>query len=232
MISHHIHLSRSPSAVRVAQPVEPFVRETGPAAMEMPVGGESAAAEYDRSSVASADLLARNQQALQEAVENIFEAVNQLEQRRQQALGELRELAVEIACAVATHVVDEALVREQFPLQQLVDRALEHLDVKQPSEVTFKLNPEDCQAIERAWKELDSAGHTRPPVAWRADRTLPRGSCEATVGEQGVLVDIHDQLHQIRHELLGTLDNAQTERRDAAQGDRHVQRYPNRRDTA
>lgn len=232
MITHRIHLSRSPDAVRIEQQSESFVRETGRAAVELPEGSPSpAAANHQGNADAAAEAAAKHESAVAESMQAIFDEIRELEARRQQSIDELRELAVEIACAITTHVLDDALARNQFPLEKLVDQALKHLGGTAADDVVIKLHPGDCQEMERVANQLKQQGN-QPRVKWQADPTLERGSCEAKLGERGVFVDIHDQLNQIRHELLGTLDHAQTERRDTAQGDRHVQRYPNRRDTA
>lgn len=232
MTTHRINFSRSPATVRVAPRAESFVRETGPAAMEIPIGGSAGANEDQHSAAALEKLTKEHEQALREATQAMLDEIGELEMRRQQSIGELRELAVELACAITTHVVEDALTRDQFPLVQLIDRAIEHLGIAEPNHATFKLNPDDCRVIERAWNEADQDSDLTARVTLHPDPTLARGSCEATFGDRGIVVDVHDQLNQIRHELLGILDNAQTERRDAATSDRQVQRYPNRRDTA
>jgi flagellar biosynthesis/type III secretory pathway protein FliH len=219
MTTRRIRLTRPPSNVRLASPSAEAASWPPDAARRPqpePVPTASSEASHD----------------IAQTVESIFDAIAELERRRQQSVDELRELAIELACAITSHVFADMIEQRALPLEALIDQALAQLGVAAPQSATVRLHPDDYQTIRQAWElEADRReAATRPALA--PDARLKRGSCEATVEGAGVLLDIDGQLKQIHHELLRTLNHAKTERRNVEENDRHVQRYPDRRDTA
>lgn len=230
MITRRIELSRSPTHVRLGNPIAatragevhagvgPTENLTGTTAVEQPESGLQGAGEQKHQ--------------LDEAVDAIFEAVADLEVRRQQSIDELRELAVELACAITSHVLADMSEKQELPLEKMIDQALAHLSISTPQDITVRLHPDDYHAIAEQWNRKVKENETPYQPVLAPDASLNRGSCEATAEGRGITVDIADQLNQIRHELLRTLNDAKAERRDPERNNQQVQRYPNRRNTA
>lgn len=226
MIVRRIQLSDPPAGVRLGCSADSVGDSSGVSSRN--VGGQA-----DNQSLPVVEASPEEQRAgLAHSVESIFEAIGELEDRRRNSIVELRELAVELACAITSHVIDDTLDKGQFPFERLIDQAIAHLGIADPATVTIRLHPEDYNALKDVWNEqsTNNVAPQRPVLV--PDSNLGRGSCEATADSRGVVVDLDDQLRQIRHELLRTLDDAKAERRDAEKNHKHVQRYPNRRNTA
>ncbi|WP_075095812.1 FliH/SctL family protein [Planctomyces sp. SH-PL14] len=157
------------------------------------------------------------------------ETVREFEERRQQSLGELQQLAVELAVAVASHVIAKAVEAEQFDVTGLVQRLIDRLGLEAPLRVS--LHPRDLQ--------LFNAQIARDPATWKdrqltliPDPSLPRGSCRGEAPQGSVLSDASLHLAELRRHLLEGLDDAEIERRQAAPTDRGLRRFPDRRETA
>jgi hypothetical protein len=234
MIVRRIQLSGSPRSVRLGCSADSVGdgdnRAVGDTSSGVSPPNVDAQAGIPNSA-AVAELSEEQHAGLVRSIESIFEAIAELEERRQNSIVELRELAVELACAITSHVIDDSLEHGQFPFERMIDQAITHLGVADPATVTIRLHPDDCKAIKDVWNEEAANNAPQRPILV-PDSTLRRGSCEATVDSRGVVVDVDDQLRQIRHELLGTLNDVKAERRHAEKNDQHVQRYPDRRDTA
>lgn len=163
-------------------------------------------------------------------LESIHEAVEEFEARRKQSLEELQLLAVELAVAAASNLVAQAIDRDEYGVEQLVQEAIGRLGMEQP--ITISLHPEDIQLLDRR-----TAGES---VAWREGRItlrpdagIQRGDCRAETGDGRILIaEMSARLAEMRRHWLEGLDDAQIERRRPAGSDRGLQRFPNRRETA
>ena len=173
-----------------------------------------AAAPADRASERIADLLPA-----------VLESLQELELRRRAALQELQQAAVELALAVASHVVGVSIETDRLQVDRLVQAAIERLGWA--GSVTVTLHPDDLRLL-RKQCDLETGV---PDVDWRADATLVRGSCVATCPEgTGVLYDVDRQLADIRRLWLENLDDTQVERRLAADDGQSLRRFPDRRE--
>jgi len=155
----------------------------------------------------------------------VTESVQELEQRRQASLLELQQAAVELAIAAASHIVETAINAEFFPVDRLVQSAIERLGWVGPT--VINLHPEDLRRF-RSHTELQT---DLTSVEWRSDSSLARGSCRAERPEgAGVLYDIDRQLADIRRLWLENLDDTQIERRLAPDDGQSLRRFPDRRE--
>lgn len=163
-------------------------------------------------------------------LESIRDAVRDCEQRRQQSLGELQQVAIELAVAASSHLVFEAIEQEQFGVQRLVEQAVDQLGLQAPFEV--RLHPQDVELLDR-----QLAGQPAPwmdrQVAIHADASMPRGGCRVESAEGRIVVsDMAVRLSDIRRHWMEELDDAQIERRESQANGQPVKRFPDRRETA
>lgn len=188
------------------------------------------AAPAVRDAVAEQEALKRERETFDRLLESIAESVDDLEKRRQDSLAEMQQAAVEIAIAVASHLVFEKVRAEDFAVEELVAGVVSRLNSQSP--VTVQLHPEDLAKLERRL-----AGRTTPwpnPERMRlvADRSIAQGNCQAESDSYAILSKIELQLAEIRQHLLENVEDAQIERRRALPADQSLRRFPDRRETA
>ncbi len=174
---------------------------------------------------ADAEEISRLQQLLADAAE----AVHELQAQHQQSLGEMQEVAVELATAAASWLVGYAIDRDMFAVDDLILKALEHLELNQS--VRVLLNPADYNLLQTllsdpvSRKQLDL-------VSCLQDESIPRGSVRVESGRRILLTDMHSRLEDIRRTWMEKLDDSQIERRGDGSASRTLRRFPERRETA
>jgi flagellar assembly protein FliH len=144
-------------------------------------------------------------------------------------LAEMQRVAVEVAVAVASHVLYERIESGDFPVEELVRAAVQRLDPRQA--VTVRLHPEDLALLERRTAEEPLFALDTEELRLVADPALGRGDCRAETGDVAVMANLQEHLAEIRHDLLRALPEAEVERRKPA-AERNLRRYPDRRATA
>ena len=165
---------------------------------------------------------------VEELLLEIVEGIHELEARRSRSLVELQQVAVELAVAVASHVIREKLEAGEMGVDRLVRDAISRLSPDDPMRI--HVNPLDEAELAGALKDQLDAG-TRSTVIV-ADPDVPRGGCQVTAGDFGLLSTLQQRLETIRESLLQGIEHAQTERRKTRAGDGGVRRFPERRQTA
>lgn len=213
MTIHDLTLPKRPQLIGVvlADPGVPFVRnpQSNPAALTR--------AQQDEV------------EAVQRILGQIADAVTELQTQQRQRLEEMRQVAVELAVAVASRLVHERVEAGNCAAEGLVRQALECLNTPLP--VRVFLHPGDLALLE---KRLNACRPTwdASKVHLTGDGTLSRGDCRAEVGDTGVRFLVQEQLADIRRHLLETLPEATVDRRRPVPDDRHLRRFPDRRQTA
>lgn len=160
---------------------------------------------------------------------NAAEAVQELEAQHRQSLGEMQEVAVELATAAASWLVGYAIERDMFAVDDLILKALEHLELNQS--VKVRLNPADHRLLQTllsdpaSRKQLDQ-------VSCEKDESILRGSVRVESGRRIMLTDMHSRLEEIRRTWMEKLDDTQIERRGDGTASRTLRRFPERRETA
>lgn len=171
----------------------------------------------------------QERQAVEAVLANLERLGNDLRAQQGQRLKDMQQVAVELALAVASHLVQKQLVQNEFPIEHLVARVAERLEPQQPA--TLFLNPDDLNLLEARGGE---AGHdflkANPDLRLLADASLARGDCRAETGDLTIVSRLEEQLNDLRAGLLETLPEAQVERR--AQRATTIRRFPDRRHTA
>lgn len=192
-------------------------------------GSSTTPIDPDVTSSRAAEQSAQEREAVHRVIEGLVEAVRALEDRKQQLLGEMQEVAVELAIAVASRLIHEKIEKGQFPVEKLVSSAVEYVGTKRP--VKIRLNPQDIELLTARLGQA-SLGSERDPLELTGDAALPRGSCLVETDELSIVSQIEPQLIELRRHLLGNLENAEIERRKPQPGDRNLRRFPDRRQTA
>lgn len=202
---------------------EPGQGREVPAANE---SGQSAAPIPDSSSTLAPPL----EPSLLDLQQSILDRLEELEQRRQQSMTEMRRLAVEIATAVAGRILQRTMDAGEAGIPELVAAAAERFDATGPLKVY--LHPLD---VER-WK---GPLLSEPPALLESehltilpDRQLHRGDCRIDNGSFSLVFQWESQLTEIREHLLRTVHDAATERRIDSSVDRKLGRFPDRREIA
>ncbi|MCA8998808.1 MAG: hypothetical protein KDA80_17550 [Planctomycetaceae bacterium] len=169
------------------------------------------------------------QQQLHYVLESVREALLTNQERRQQLLDEMQEVAIELAVAIASELVCTAIDRDAFDIDGLLKRGLGEID--SIDRVTIQLNPQDLDLLKRRCEERHSSWTNS--VFLKANSTLARGDCRIEQEDGHSLVrHVAAHLSTIRRHLLEELDHAQIERRQTQESDRLVKRFPDRRETA
>jgi hypothetical protein len=235
MFQHRVVFHRKPVAIGIAGPGQPRPERrpaTGVPGTAAPPAPPKAPSTNVPAAADSRPHLSPEEEwrVIEAAFAAIDEQVQEIEQRRQQSLVELRQAAVELAVSIASRFLHERIEAGEFAVEELVEQLLAKCEGSKALEI--RLHPADVELLERR-----SQGKTVP---WRshagyklvADAALKRGDCRIDAGEFSVLSLIELQLSELRQHLLENLDDARIERRQTQGGNSSLRRYPDRRETA
>ena len=167
---------------------------------------------------------------LESVLANLTDVARDLRAQQRTRLEEMQRVAVELAVAVASHVLYERLDAGDYPVEALVRRAVKRLEANEA--VTVRLHPDDLALLERRLGEGALFALDGDEVRLTADPALGRGDCRAETGDISVVSHLEEHLEEIRRELLRSLPEAEVERRGGVAEERGLRRYPDRRHTA
>lgn len=163
-------------------------------------------------------------------LQQITDMIQACDQRRKQNLLELQQVAIELAIAAASHLVETTIDRDQSGIEDLVKSAVNKFD--ESESITVSLNPDDLELLERRLAVTTHHAQLRT-LSIQADTNLARGSCQLKNGTDEVYItEISHRIAQIRKHWLEELDDSQVERRQAQGGHSSLRRFPDRRETA
>ena len=169
-------------------------------------------------------------QRLEELLQQMVDVTQDLKTQQGDRLEEMQQVAVELAVAVASHLVYRQLEAGDYPVEELVRKAIKQLEPREA--VTVSLHPEDMAALERRLGNNPLLPLDTNEVRIVADATLARGDCRAETGDTSVMTQLEQHLTEIRRDLLHCLPEAQVERRKPPSEEPTLRRYPDRRYTA
>ena len=161
---------------------------------------------------------------------SINDALREIEQRRSQSLYELQVAAVEIGMMATSVIVADAISKDQFPIEKVIERAIEKVEAD--ATATIRLNPTDLQQFKTVDKETADSVMKGKTVQFKPDPRLQRGTCQIDLGDFGLLSSIDREIADLQRELLKGIDNARTERRQPEANNGGIRRFPDRRETA
>ncbi|MEJ7590459.1 MAG: FliH/SctL family protein [Planctomycetaceae bacterium] len=116
---------------------------------------------------------------LQQLLADAAEAVQELQTQHRQSLGEMQEVAVELATAAASWLVGYAIDRDMFAVDDLIRKALEHLELNQSVKVW--LHPADHTLLQTLLSDPVSRQQL-DRVSCMKDESIPRGWFELNPG--------------------------------------------------
>ncbi|GAB5440159.1 MAG: hypothetical protein Fues2KO_05080 [Fuerstiella sp.] len=174
--------------------------------------------------------LAAQLTALQQLVNEVGIAIEDLQEQHRTTLSELQQVAVELAVVAASWLTGAALERDQFAVDDLVDSMIGELHREQPLQIC--LNPADAQLLELLRNSPDAAALTAENVEYVTDPKLPRGQVRAESARSILVADMDERLTDIRQNWLENLNDTQTERRADDPHGRAFRRFPERRNSA
>jgi len=164
---------------------------------------------------------------LESVLGQLLDVARDLRAAQRGRLEEMQRVAVELAVAVASHVMYERLESGEFPIEELVRAAVKRLEPRQA--VTVRLHPADLTLLERRTADEPLFALDTEDLRLVADPSLSRGDCRADTGDVAVLANLEEHLGEIKRDLLHALPEAEVERRQRAGT---LRRYPERRHTA
>jgi flagellar biosynthesis/type III secretory pathway protein FliH len=235
MSRQRVALPTPPSAVRLrtAQPLvepvhaaPPLLQASAPASHEM----KAVPREERPAATARGNPRVEADNAVMTLLESLRTTFEELEQRRRQSLADMQQAAIELAVAIAARIVRTAIDRDQFQVAELAAELVSRLSARGP--VVVSLHPADLALLERQLQGRPVPWGADVRVTVHADSTLERGSCRAAAPDLELLSDVQLHVADIREALLESMEDAQTERRQAKAGDRNLRRFPDRRETA
>ncbi len=166
---------------------------------------------------------------LQQLLADAAEAVVELQSQHRQSLGEMQEVAVELATAAASWLVGVAIEKDMFAVDDLILKAFEHLELNQS--VKVRLNPADHDLLQTLLTDPSSRKQL-DEVSCVKDTTIARGTVRVESGRRILLTDMHSRLEEIRRSWMEKLDDSQIERRGDGSASGTLRRFPERRETA
>lgn len=151
--------------------------------------------------------------------------IEALNDARAKNVEELREIAIELSVAIASHVVREKLDADEMDISSLVAAAIEKLI---PCEsIQVRLHPQDLNAVQAVL--TDGYKGSVGLLDFQADPEMPRGSCFVSGDGHGLVSTLDDRLENIRETLLQGIEHARIERRKADGFGAQLRRFPDRR---
>ena len=208
----------------VDRPVTPLSRSTAVPVLSNATHEVVTAAEIGLGGVDQEEI-----NRLQQLLADAAEAVQELQTQHRQSLSEMQEVAVELATAAASWLVGCAIDRDMFAVDDLILKALEHLELNQS--VRVRLHPADHSLLQTLLSDPVSRQQL-DLVSCMKDETIPRGSVRVESGRRILLTDMHTRLEEIRRTWMEKLDDSQIERRGDGSASRTLRRFPERRETA
>lgn len=136
----------------------------------------------------------------------IVTKVEALQRERSRELAEMRELAIELAVVVASHLVKVKLDAGELNVGSLVDSAIAEL--APTGRVTVALNPEDSKILQQ--RDDEPFSKFAEIIDLVEDANLARGSCVVKAGSRGHVSDMETRLEAVRETLLQGIGDART----------------------
>lgn len=119
---------------------------------------------------------------------------------RQIVLPELQQITIELAHAIATKLVLDRVLADQFPIENLVREVVERLNTEQS--IVVKLHPADFSVWQQHVTSNVSSTTLGENVRVQADVSLARGDCQASSGEVSIVYELRRQIEELRQQLV------------------------------
>lgn len=220
-LPYRISLTRSPSSIRLVKHGSSAHDAAGQSAAHQQTVADSRVAN---------EALSEQLIYLQQMLNDVGSAIDELQQQHRETLAEMQQATVELAVTAASWVVGAAIDANVFAVDDLVESMLKQLRQEQP--VRICLNPQDAELLQQLRDGADADRFSGTDMDIVADSELERGHCRAESARTTLVTDIEDQLADIRRIWMENLDETQIERRADDPAGRGFRRFPDRRHTA
>ena len=151
--------------------------------------------------------LKADRERIESLLGRISGAVAELKQDRKSRLQEWQRAAVELALTIATRLLHERVVAEDFPVDAKLRDMIAQLGEDVP--VSVRLNPADLQLLKNRLGGAPLSPERDDP-RFVADPALDRGAVQVEGRESMLLSDVSRELEELRDELLRSLNNARS----------------------
>ncbi|MCA9085101.1 MAG: hypothetical protein KDA81_13650 [Planctomycetaceae bacterium] len=219
-----VTLQQSPSGVRIVRsgPKPKPAPPKGPTPEEQQAAARAVEEQNER--------LTQQLNYLQELLNSVGGAVEDLQQQHRASLTEMQQAAVELSVVAASWIVGAAIDADMFAVDDLVAQMVAQLHREQP--IRIFLNPDDVTLLEHLRNSSDVPQFAAAEVEFVPEPALARGICRAESSRTTLMTDMDDRLAEIRRIWMENLNDTQAERRTDDPSGRRFRRFPDRRHTA
>jgi flagellar biosynthesis/type III secretory pathway protein FliH len=149
-----------------------------------------------------------DREALQRALQALGFAVKALTQERSHSVEQSKRLVIDLACEIASHLVQDKIKSNDYPLEEVVGLVIRELGSRHGAELSVRLNPQDKALLERRLgSELDSFCKNGGFVL-SADSNIGRGNCVVDAGDAGATYRWDIALDTVRTRLREAIGHA------------------------
>ncbi len=182
---------------------------------EQPAKAEEPSVQMERLLLAEKLLQEKkDREALERVLQKLLETANGLRAEQQQQLEEMQRLAIELAVAMASRLLEQQIQAGDFAVETLVRKVVERLDTPQP--VLVFLHPDDLKLLQQRLGDGRTLFPHGAQVQMAPDTTLARGDVRAEAGDISVFANIEERLADLGQSLRATLPVAASEADDDA----------------
>jgi hypothetical protein len=207
-VRFHAHLANA-VVVSPEAPLPPLARPKAAApAAPAPVAPPPAPvnpADFWKTDIARE--LKADRDRIEAALGQVRDAVGALRADHAGRLQELQRAAAELAASMATRLLHDTVIADEFPVERKVRDMLAQLDDSAPA--TIHLNPDDVRLLESRLAGAPLAPG-RDDVRVESDASLGRGDCRVEAGDAMLVSSLVQELQELRDELLRSFGHARS----------------------
>ena len=217
------HAPPADSAQQPAEPKSPPPPVSDPATTSAPA---AVAPEAD-----NAERIQEQLEYLQNLLNDVGRAVEDLQDQHRNTTTEMQETAVELAVVAASWLTRAAIDADEFAVDDLVREMVAHLQHEKP--VRIFMNRDDANLL-MSLKESssDTPEFSNADIEFVTNDELQRGAIRAESDRTTLITDLDGRLAEIRQLWMENLNETQTERRADESTGRKLKRFPDRRHSA
>ena len=133
--------------------------------------------------------------------EQVLAKLSDVENRQKQSLLEMKQVAIEVAIAIASRLLMVQIPAGDQNVTEMVNEAVAFFD--KPGRLEVFLNPDDLAGLDQSVCAKSFAAHKS--VVLQPDLAVERGNCRVESDTYSAVFDWRERLEHWRHDLLQTL---------------------------
>jgi flagellar biosynthesis/type III secretory pathway protein FliH len=141
-------------------------------------------------------------------LDGVAASVHRIEEEQRNRLVQWQRSAVDLAVTIATRMIHDRIMAEQFPIEAIVREAVAIQAGRGP--ITVRLNPADLALLESRLGGTPLLADGTGSVVVAADASQGRGNCRVETNDAIVTSRLSEQLSAMRLELLRSLGDAES----------------------